>query len=190
MGIQRLIVKSWRAPGTRPRPLLWGLHAPSIRPLPERSQALSQSPNSTACMMRPGQKVKSPAITSAPVNSPTMALRWSLAMTHGMDHGGREHDQCEDRQQIDRAPLTPHPQIVDPERRRGDGHHQRDPEPADGAMGQGALGCRKLHGAERECRHRRERVHLRGERCCEQRLSDMAHAPRAIMACWSAPWRP
>src|SRR3954470_23193405 len=135
MGIQRLIVKSWRAPGTRWRPLPGGLHALSIQPLQERPQALSQSPNSTACMMRPGQKVKSPAITSAPVNSPTMALRWSLTrMTHGVDHRGREHDQCEDRQQMDRAPLTPYPQIMDPERRGGDGRHQRDPEPSDGAM--------------------------------------------------------
>src|SRR5712691_7613288 len=33
-------------------------------------------PNATACMMRPGRKVKRPAITSAPVKMLIIALRW------------------------------------------------------------------------------------------------------------------
>jgi hypothetical protein len=68
--------------------------------------------------------------------------------------------------------------------------------------GQRAFGRGKLHGAERECRHRRERMHLGGERRSEQRRKRHGISPNklqretltsnssAIMARWCAPLQP
>src|SRR5262245_52184339 len=39
------------------------------------NQALFQCPKTTACMIRPGMKVNSPAMTSAPANSPSIVVR-------------------------------------------------------------------------------------------------------------------
>src|SRR5262245_15362107 len=88
-----------------------------------------QLPNTTACMMRPGARVKRPAITSAPTKIATMArrcrsTRWRLACM-----GQWKHRQREDREQMDRAPRIPDPQIVDEERTHRHDHHERDPDP-------------------------------------------------------------
>src|ERR1700722_15012880 len=71
-------------------------------------------------------------------------------------YGQRKRDQHEDRQQMDRAPGTDQPDLVDPE--RGDRHrrHQGYPDPPQGAMGQRALGRGELDNAQHEGGHRRE----------------------------------
>ena len=99
-----------------------------------------------------------------------------------------------DRQQMDRAPLTPHPQIPSIQNDVvATVHHQRDPQ-SQPTVRWGKVpppGCRKLHGAERECGHRRERVHLGGERgAASNGSSDMAHSSgRHPSPGWSAPWQ-
>ena len=72
---------------------MWGIHGPK----------------KTACMMRPGRNVNSPAMTSAPVKMLIMARRRLTrnAMVARMQHRERQHDQGENREQMDRAPRPP-----------------------------------------------------------------------------------
>src|SRR5882762_3011557 len=46
-----------------------------------------------------------------------------------------EHRQCEDRQQMDRAPGTYQPDLMDPERTHRHRYHQACPDPPERAMG-------------------------------------------------------
>ena len=52
-------------------------------------------------MMRPGINANRPAMISAPPNSPIMVR---LCRAARGNHADNEHDQREDRQQVDRAP--------------------------------------------------------------------------------------
>ena len=66
------------------------------------------SPIATACMMRPGRNVKAPAITSAPKKMAIMTRRFFLhRMPARMPNGEREHDQRENRQQVNGTPRPP-----------------------------------------------------------------------------------
>src|SRR3978361_752720 len=65
----------------------------------------------------------------------------------------REHYQREDRQQMDRAPRTDQPDLMDPERTGRHHGHQANPDPAQRSMRQRSLGSRQLHDAKHECRH-------------------------------------
>lgn len=49
--------------------------AQALRRSNARACHRDQGPNTTACMMRPGRKVNSPAITRAPMNRPSMPRR-------------------------------------------------------------------------------------------------------------------
>ena len=91
------------------------------------------------------------------------------AMAAGMHHGERKHDQSEDRQEVDRAERADHAQIVDEERASGNEHHQHDPNPADGTMGDRALWGDQLNGAKQECSHGRESVDLDDRRSVKKR---------------------
>ena len=154
MGIQRLIVKLWRMPKALRRRSDLG----DLGPV--------QWPNTTACMIRPGSSVNSPATTSAPVKMAIIALRcrstrWRRACTTASG--------SEDREQMDRAPPTPDAQVVDPERVRRHGDHKRNPDPADGAMGQRPFGRGELDGAEPEGGQRRNSMQLGGGGGVQQR---------------------
>src|SRR5262249_5617675 len=63
------------------------------------------------------------------------------AMPPGMHNRKRQRSQGEDRKQMDRAPSFPDTQVVDKERGRRHSHHERDPDPADGAMRECTLGA-------------------------------------------------
>ena len=71
----------------------------------------------------------------------------------------RQHHQCEDRQQMDRAPRAPEPDFMDEEAVTLTTTMiatQIQPR----AVWNSALRRRQLHDAERERRHRREGVNL------------------------------
>src|SRR5262245_15903737 len=150
MGIQRLTGKLRRAPKALCRCSDLG------------DFGLVQWPNTTACMMRPGSSVNRPATTSAPVKIAIMALRYLVAAR--MQDGKRRRREREDRKQVDRAPPTPNAQVMDPERARRHGDHERDPDPADGAMGQRPFGRGELDRTEPEGGQRRNSMQLGGGR--------------------------
>ncbi len=130
-------------------------------------------------MIRPGTKVNSPAISSAPANIAIMALRcWVTWWRRACRTANGSVDQREDRQQMDRAPRAPHPHIVDPERRDADDQHQRHPDIAERPVRQRSLGRGELNEAERERRHRREGMDLDRGRGIEKRLQGHARTPR------------
>src|SRR5437667_6913664 len=66
-------------------------------------------------MTRPGSSVKSPAITSAPENRDHGAAMFGDLVPVRPQDGQRKHDQHDDRQQVNRAPGTDQPDLVDPE---------------------------------------------------------------------------
>jgi len=77
-----------------------------------------------------------------------------------MHDGERQHREREDREQMNRAPWPPHAQLMDPERGRRHDHHEHDPDPADGTMGQRPLGRGELQRAEPEGGQGREGMQL------------------------------
>src|ERR1700719_760605 len=72
------------------------------------------------------------------------------------------------------APRAPHPQLVNEKRADGDHEHDRDPDAAERPVRQRAFGCRKLHEAEHERRHRRECVKLDRRRSGQERRESHA----------------
>src|SRR5688572_29619739 len=62
----------------------------------------------------------------------------------------RQHHQRKDRQQMDRAPWSPKADFMDEKGGDADDHHDRNPEPAEGAVVDGAFRRRQLNDAERE----------------------------------------
>src|SRR2546423_13176484 len=66
-------------------------------------------------------------------------------------HSQRQHQQSENRQEMDRAPRSPQPDLMDEERAYNHGQHQPRPRPAEQAVRDCAFGCRELNRAEREC---------------------------------------
>src|SRR5260370_36205235 len=80
-----------------------------------------------------------------------------------------ERHQREDRQQMDRAPGTYQPDLMDPERTDRHRYHQAHPDPAERAMGQRSLRRGKLDHAKQECGHGGESMKGNRGSCIEQR---------------------
>ena len=72
----------------------------------------------------------------------------------------RQHQQRENREQMNGTPGSPLPDLVNEKRADADDQHQRDPELADRAVWNRAFGKNKLNEAERERAHRREGMRL------------------------------
>ena len=172
MVIQRVIVKASRAPK-------WASEMPRRKKLRRMCRGPVSRRTATSCMMRPGTKVNRPAISKRAGEHRDHRLAMpDYVVAACVQHGERQHDQREDRQKMDRAPDAPHPQLVDPERRRTDDRHQRHPDPADGPMRERSLRGGELHEAERKSAHRREGVNLNCRRSVEQRLQRHGAAVR------------
>src|ERR1700722_674667 len=90
-------------------------------------------------------------------------------MTVRPPDGEWNRDQHQDREQVDRAPNSHQPDLMDPERTDGYGQHQADPDPAEGAMRQGSLRRCQLDHAEHEGGHGREGMKRDRGSCIEQR---------------------
>ena len=73
-----------------------------------------------------------------------------------------EHDEREDRQEVDGAPGSPQSDLLHPKRADGDRQHDRRPGVAERPMLRGALRARQLHGAQHKGAERSIGVHLDG----------------------------
>ena len=103
-------------------------------------------PKITACMIRPGTNVNSACDhqRADEYRGHGPAVRIHLVPARPPD-AERKHHQREDRQQVDRAPRAPQPDLMDPERAGGHERHQQDPDPAQRAMRQRSLRRGQLH---------------------------------------------
>jgi hypothetical protein len=72
----------------------------------------------------------------------------------------RQHDQGEDGQQVDWAPLAPNVESVNEEGTDGDRSHKANPEPAECSLRQRAFGRDELNKPERKGQHGGEGVNL------------------------------
>jgi hypothetical protein len=105
-----------------------------------------------------------------------------------VQHRQRKHNQREDRQEMDRAERPDHLDLVNEERAQGNHRHQGDPDPADRAVRQRALGRRKLHNTEHKRAHRREGVNLDHRLGLQQRRQ--RHLPLLQAVPFTPPARP
>jgi hypothetical protein len=67
-----------------------------------------------------------------------------------MPHSERYRDENENRQKMDQAEGSEHPDFVDPEATGGDKWHDRRPDVADCSMARGSLREHQLRPAENE----------------------------------------
>ena len=77
--------------------------------------------------------------------------------------------QRKQRQKVDGAPRSPHPDRMDEERGSGDQNHEQRPGPADRPVRQRPLWGQKLHGAEADRRKGESGVKPNDRRGVEQR---------------------
>ncbi len=87
-------------------------------------------------------------------------------------HSDHQHHRRNDRQQMDRAPVSPQPvaMAMDPERADRDDGEQRHPDPAERPVWQRALGRDQLNDAEHECGHGRKSMQRDRGNGIKQRL--------------------
>ena len=118
-------------------------------------------------MIRPGSSVKSPATTRPPEKIAIMARRCArirCLRARQTASGSMTSTKIDNR-----GPMTDQPDLMDPERTDRNGQHKQDPDPADGAMGQGPFRRGKLDQAEHKGGHRREGMELNRRVRIEQR---------------------
>src|SRR6266568_8729793 len=90
-------------------------------------------------------------------------------MSPRAEHRKRQHDQREQRQQMNGAPRPPQPDRVNEERADDHGEHQRRPDPAEQAVGDRPLRRGELDRAKREGAERGKGVPLDERRRGQQR---------------------
>src|ERR1700683_204200 len=99
------------------------------------------------------------------------------AMPPGVKYRHGQHDQRENRQQMNWTPRPPQPDGVNPEGADAARKHERDPHPADRAMRDRSLRRAELDDAENKGGHCRKSVKSNGAGGLEQRSKSHEPSP-------------
>src|SRR6478752_7555124 len=85
------------------------------------------------------------------------------------EDGERNDGQRKQRQEVDGAPRSPHPDRMDEQRRSRDQDHQQSPSPTDRSVRERPLWGQKLHSAETDRGEGESGVKLDERRSIEKR---------------------